>query len=247
MTVTPDERTAARQYLVHDHASVTLKGQAGEEANRHAEEIDDKHPRARDIALTGTARELGKLPPHLARHQRESRQQAGISTEQATRIRNAYRAPEPPAGHPHTPAPAPARSPARSSSRRAGGGGSSYGTDLISSATSSSWGQTITQMFTWGIGLSIGYVLINKAGAASGLVTGITNFVRNLVSVKVDPLNPHSAVPRPVPGPIQTALAGVNPATLNRQLNVPRVAPRPAAQPAKSNPHGTGNILAGTH
>lgn len=186
---TQEERDAARRYLEHDHAATHLGGDAGEEANRHAEEIDERHPRARDIALTGTARELGKLPTHLARHQHEARQLAGINTEQAARIRNAYRAPE------HTPTRSVVPSSTRRSSRRSV---ASYGSGLLSSAGDSSWGQTLTQIFTWGIGLSIGYLLLTKARAVSGAVSGVTGFANSLVSPHIDPLNPGGVVPRPI-------------------------------------------------
>ncbi|HWD76926.1 MAG TPA: hypothetical protein VG371_17445 [Solirubrobacteraceae bacterium] len=191
MTVTADEKTAARKYLVHDHAATTLRGQAGEEANRHAEEIDDRHPRARDIALTGTARELGKLPPHLARHQRQARHLAGISTEQAARIRDEYRAPERDDPEP--------REPRRSSSRSgARSGVVSYGSDLVGAAGDTSWGGTITQMFAWGMGLSLFYLVLTRVAAVSKLAQGATNVVRTVVSPVIDPLNPGGVTPRPI-------------------------------------------------
>jgi hypothetical protein len=186
---TQEERDAARKYLVHDHAANTLHGKAGAEANRHAEEIDDRHPRARDIALTGTARELGKLPPHLARHQRQARHLAGISTEQAARIRDEYRAPE---------QDAPTRSVVPSSTRRSSRSVTSYGSDLVGAAGDTSWGGTITQMFAWGMGLSLFYLVLTRVAAVSKLAQGATNVVRTVVSPVIDPLNPTGVTPRPI-------------------------------------------------
>jgi hypothetical protein len=184
-----EERDAARRYLEHDHAAQHLDGEAGEEANRHAEELDDRHPRARDIALTGTERELGKLPPHLARHQREARQLAGISTEHAARIRNAYRAPEREGS---------ARPVAPSSTRRSSRSVASYGGGLLSSAGDTGWGSTIVQIFSWGMGLSIAYLLLTRVAAVSKLAQGATNVARAVVSPAIDPLNPRGVTPRPI-------------------------------------------------
>jgi hypothetical protein len=185
---TQEERDAARRYLEHDHAAQHLDGEAGEEANRHAEEIDDRHPRARDIALTGTARELGKLPPHLARHQREARQLAGITTEHAARIRNAYRAPD--SDEP--------RRTALTHAPRRGSSVSDYGGGLLSAAGDTSWGATITQIFAWGMGLSLAYLLLTRVAAVSKLAEGATNLARTVVSPTIDPLNPRGVAPRPI-------------------------------------------------
>ena len=195
---TPDERHAARRYLEHDHAAQTLKGAPAAAANRNAQQLDDEYPRARDIALTGTARELGQLPKHLRAHQVRSRQAAGISTEHAARIRSGYRAgpPEPeregsnprPNRTPAAPAPAPrarSSSPARSTQtvRRAA-------SDAAGAVTDTSWGQLILQTFEWGLGLSLAYLVLTKAAGASRLATGAANATRAIVAVNIDPLNP---------------------------------------------------------
>ncbi len=214
----PRERDAARRYLEHDHAAQTLRGRPAEEANRQAEEIDERHARARDIALTGTARELGELPPHLRRHQAASRQQAGITTEQAREIRNHYRAhpaedsepdrePDRRDGTNPRPDRRDGTNPRPNRRDQAAGAAStaaSYGSDLVSSAKSTSWGQTIATVFTWGVGLSIAYLLLSggSAGALSGFSRGVTSLTRAAVSPVIDPLNPHG---HPAPRPIAPA------------------------------------------
>ncbi len=178
------ERDAARRYLEHDHAAEHLSGQARAEANRHAQEIDEQHPRARDIAMTGTARELGELPKHLKTHQRTIRQRAKISTEQAAEIRSRYRA-------------APYQPPEQeeaSSRRERAGELAQQGAGLAGSGASwvadTSWGETILDMFVWAAALSIGYLLITKVAAVGKLSEGASNAVRALVSPHIDPLAP---------------------------------------------------------
>lgn len=183
-----EEREAARKYLEHDHAAGQLKGAAAREANRHAQELDDKHPRVRDIALTGTERELGQLPKHLRAHQMRSRKQAGISTEHAARIRSGYRTgpqtdPEREGANPR-----PNRQEPSPVDRATSAGG-----ELVSTAAGTSWGEIVVQFFTWGAGLSIALLFLTHIRAATGLAQGAANATRALVSSRVDPLNPAGA------------------------------------------------------
>lgn len=177
---TSEERQAARKYLEHDHAAQTLGGRAGEEANRHASEIDERHPRARDIAMAGTSRELGNLPGHLRAHQRLLRDQAGIDADEADQMRKRFRS-GPPEGEREGRNPRPNR-PTRSRS---------YSSDLISSASDSSLGQLTVQVIAWGIGLSLLYVVLTRAGNVARITNSVSNAVRAIVAVNVDPLNPH--------------------------------------------------------
>lgn len=198
--ISPAEKDAARKYLEHDHAAHSLKGAPAEEANRNAQAIDEEHERARDIALTGTADELGKLPPHLRAHQLRSRKQAGITTEHAARIRSSYRP----------------RTSSRSRAGRAGARGSAAAraprapraprvnvaikntipgaAPLVNAATGSSLGSLAGQVFLWGMGLSIFYLLLTHPAGPTGLATGAANVTRALVGVNVDPLNPRGAI-----------------------------------------------------
>jgi hypothetical protein len=189
----PHEREAARRYLEHDYASRSLGGTAGREANRNAQAIDEEHPRARDIAMTGTERELGKLPKHLREHQAWSRQRAGITSEHAARIRREYRAgPYQEPDQPDEPPAAPA-APARQGARSAAGAALGRAGGLASTAADTSWGQLVGEFFLWGALLSIGYLLITKAAATGKLFQGGATAVRAVVSPVVDPLNPKGA------------------------------------------------------
>lgn len=181
------ERDAARRYLEHSHAAATLKGPAARAANRHATAIDEEHPRARDIALTGTARELGELPAHLRRHQREERERAGISTEQAAEIRRQYRA------GPYRDPDDTARDetpPERHPIRDAAAAGARATTTAYSIAADSSWGSLIGQTVLWGMGLSIVYLLLTHDKAVSELFLGASTIARGVISPATDPLNP---------------------------------------------------------
>lgn len=196
------ERSAARRYLEHDYAAENLRGEPAREASRNATAIDEEHPRARDIALTGTARELGKLPAHLRAHQAHARHLAGISTQDAARIRREYRS---------GPYQAPAdddehakrrrlRDRARDSARQAAAGAAAAVPaaagavgDLASEADEST-GNLISYMILGGIGLSILYLLLTRAAATGKLALGASNVVRAVVSPTVDPLNPKGAV-----------------------------------------------------
>jgi hypothetical protein len=188
-----EERRAARRYLEHDYASQHLTGRASREANLHAQQIDETHPRARDIALTGTARELGQLPKHLRAHQRHTREQAGITIEHAARIRHQYRTQpsEPRDGEPRAPE---ARPPAAQRVTDAASQAASTTIDLVgtgaSAAADSSWGSLIGEMILGGIGLSIAYLLLTHNQGASKLFQGATTVTRAIVSPVIDPLNP---------------------------------------------------------
>ncbi len=220
MPVSREETEAARQYLEHDYAAHHLKGEPARAANQNAQQIDEEHERARDIALTGTAQELGKLPPHLRAHQIRSRKQAGITTEHAARIRSEYRAPAagpkgsrgargssgsaghgsrsrrsaprstPRAGAPRsTPAPAPRT--VRSSAATAGQTVVSSAGDALDAAGETSLGSLTVQVFAWGMGLSLLYLVLRNAGSLTRITTGVAHATRAVVAVNVDPLNPH--------------------------------------------------------
>ena len=224
-----EERQAARQYLEHDYAAHHLKGEPARAANENAQQIDEEHERARDIALTGTAQELGKLPPHLRAHQMRSRKQAGITTEHAARIRSEYRgATAGPkgntgsrgragsAGHgsrsrraPSTPRAgasrsAPAAPPAprtvRSSAASAGRTVVSSAGDAVSAAGDTDLGGTVVQMFAWGMGLSLLYLVLRNAGNLGRITTGVAHATRAVVAVNVDPLNPHGVLVKSIGG-----------------------------------------------
>jgi len=240
---TLEERGAARKYLEHDHAAQTLDGPAGDAAERNASDIDDEHPRAHDIAATGTSRELGELPKHLKAHQATLRAQAGINTEHAARLRAAYRAgppdhePRPEGERSSTPAvrsSSPRRvarssSSARRSSTSSVRSAASYGSgvlDTIAPATSG-WGALIAEIFAWGIGLSLLGLLLGKAAGAANITTGVSSTVKAIVSPHIDPLNPtakpksaKSSKPQPTVhlkvGPVP---AGAQPRVLNAMAN----------------------------
>jgi hypothetical protein len=184
------ERDAGRRYLEHDHAANHLTGAPAREANRHARAIDEEHPRARDIALTGTTRELGRLPAHLRRHQLESRRQAGLSDEDVQRIRHDYRT-QPLEGRDQRERPLPERT--SPSSSVSGDVLDALGTGA-SAVTDSGWGELFGELFLGGILLSIGYLLLTHDTAVSKLFEGATNVTRAIVSPVVDPLNPKGAV-----------------------------------------------------
>lgn len=187
------EREAARRYLEHDHAAYNLSGRPAHEANQHATAIDEEHPRARDIALTGTARELGHLPAHLRAHQRRARELAGITAEQARSIRRDYRSgphqepDEPPVGPSRRERAVQATRTAATAGRRAGG-------QAIDTATDSSWGQLFGGLILGGLGLSILYLFLTRAAAAGKLFQGAATVTRAVVSPVVDPLNPKGAL-----------------------------------------------------
>jgi hypothetical protein len=184
----PHEREAARKYLEHDYAATHLSGAARREGNRNASEIDEQHPRARDIAMTGTARELGELPKHLKEHQQQLRRHAGITSEESQRIRHEYRS-GPYQEEPDEPTPEPQSQPRQSRS-------------LMPSAPSlpsvpdftGGWGSLLLDFFLWGMALSIGYLMITRIGAISKLWLGATNVTRAVISPTVDPLNPRSTL-----------------------------------------------------
>ncbi|HEX5271320.1 MAG TPA: hypothetical protein VFW33_12560 [Gemmataceae bacterium] len=189
------ERDAARRYLEHSHAAQHLAGKPRAEAERNAQAIDEEHARARDIALTGTARELGKLPAHLRRHQAEERQRAGITTEQAASIRHEYRSR--PEAEPESPEDAPSR-PRRERARAAAGAAASgsgrAAAAAYDAASDTSTGELIGEIFLWGVGLSLFYLLLTRAAAVGKLFEGATNIARAVVSPVVDPLNPKGAL-----------------------------------------------------
>lgn len=194
------ERDAARRLLEHEHAAEHLSGAPADEANRNAQAIDEEHPRARDIALTGTSRELGRLPRHLARHQRTMRERAGITTDQAARIRAGYRS------GPHTEPSADdtdrslsdrVRDRARLAREQAGAGVRHTGRALEAAsgaAVDTGWGTLAGQAILTALGLSLLYLFLTRAAAAGKIFEGTTNVVRAIVSPVVDPLNPKGAL-----------------------------------------------------
>lgn len=191
------ERDAARRYLEHSHAAQHLAGKPRQEAERNAQAIDEEHERARDIALTGTARELGKLPAHLRRHQAEERQRAGITTERATEIRQHYRT------HPHSDSepelsdgtpPRPRRERAREAAGAAAYRGGRAAAAAYDAASDTSTGELIGELFLWGVGLSLFYLVLTRAASVGKLFEGLTNIARAVVSPVVDPLNPKGAL-----------------------------------------------------
>lgn len=194
------ERSAARRYLEHDYAANNLSGRPAHEANQHATAIDEEHPRARDIALTGTRRELGPLPAHLRAHQRRAREQAGITVEQARQIRHAYRSgphredepDETERGFSDR-----AREHARQARDQVVAGSRHTGHALEAAsdaAVQTSWGSLFGQVILTGLGLSILYLFLTRAAAAGKLFQGATTAVRAVVSPVVDPLNPTGAL-----------------------------------------------------
>jgi len=186
---TREEREAARRYLEHDHAARTLGGDAGAEANRHAQEIDEQHPRVRDIAMTGTPRDLGELPAHLRRHQRRIREEAHITPEHAARIRREYRTPPQPESRRRSSSPPAPPTPRERADQAATATGRAVST-AASAAGDTEWGGLLYQVFMWGVGLSALYLLLTHAKGPAELVKGATNVVRGVVSPVVDPLNP---------------------------------------------------------
>ena len=203
------ERDAARRYLEHDYASEHLHGKPAAEANRHAQAIDEEHPRARDIALTGTERELGKLPKHLRAHQLQARSRAGIRPEHVERIRREYRTG--PYREPENEettgerrrrilreAPRRAARDAAQTVRTAApaaAGAAASGAREIVQTTDDSTGGLISYAILGAIGLSILYLLLTRAAAIGKLSLGVANVTRAVVSPYVDPLNPKGALP----------------------------------------------------
>jgi hypothetical protein len=190
------ERDAAKRYLEHSHAAQHLAGKPRLEAERNAQAIDEEHSRARDIALTGTARELGKLPAHLRRHQVEERHRAGITTEQAASIRHEYRTKpeseaEPEDGSSGSP---PRRAQAQAAAGAAARSAGRAGAAAYDAAADTSTGELVGEIFLWGVGLSLFYLLLTRAGAVGKLFEGATNIARAVVSPVVDPLNPKGAL-----------------------------------------------------
>jgi hypothetical protein len=187
----PHEREAARRYLEHDYAASHLSGRARREGNRNASEIDEQHPRARDIAMTGTRRELGELPKHLKEHQQQLRRHAGITSEESQRIRHEYRS----GPYQEDEAEEPEREPGR---RDVAGAAARRGGELVASGAGqvadTGWGGLIGQLFLWGMALSIGYLMLTRVAGVSKLWLGATNVARAVVSPVVDPLNPRSAL-----------------------------------------------------
>lgn len=219
MPVSREEAQAARRYLEHDHAAHHLKGEPARIANENAKQIDEQHERARDIALTGTSQELGQLPPHLRAHQIRSRKQAGITTEHAARIRAAYRAGDTPRRSPghgarnrraaprprSAPTPPPPRT-VRSTAAGAGRTVASTAGDAVSAAAGTGFGGLVVQMFAWGMGLSLLYLVLRYAGNTGRIFKSGVNATRAVVGVNIDPLNPHGVlVPK---APVQHAPSG---------------------------------------
>lgn len=185
-----DERRAAREYLEHDYTRRRLTGPPAEEAHRNAEEIRREHPRARQIALAGGHADLGRLPSHLRRHQLRERAAAGITTRRAAELRRR--------GYPEQ----------ETTRRRTGRErvedigdvarqrGGELAATTYNAAADTSWGDLIGQLFLWGVGLSIGYLLLSGKGptAISKLFVGATTVTRGVISPAVDPLNPKGAL-----------------------------------------------------
>lgn len=203
------ERDAARRYLEHDYASEHLSGKPAHEANRNAQAIDEEHPRARDIALTGTERELGKLPKHLRAHQLQARARAGIRPEHVERIRREYRTGpyREPEGDETTgerrrrilrQAPREAASAARTAAPKVAGAAVSAaagGARELVETTDDSTGGLISYAILGALGLSLLYLLLTRIAAISKLSLGAANVTKAVVSPYVDPLNPKGALP----------------------------------------------------
>ncbi|MGI8412657.1 MAG: hypothetical protein ACR2QA_09220 [Solirubrobacteraceae bacterium] len=192
---TEEERRQGRRYLEYDHAARIGKGGMRDAANRHAQEIDEEHPRARDIAMTGTKRELGELPGALKAHQARIRKEAGVDTDMAGKIRHGYRT-TPPEGEEEHPQPQPESKGAGRSGRASSAASSAgqsvldAGGGLLDSAGSTSLGQLATETMAWGIGLSLLFLLLNRAGSLARLPAGAVAVTRAITSSAVDPLNP---------------------------------------------------------
>ncbi len=190
------ERQAARLYLEHDHLASTMRGASAAAATRHAEELDDKYPRVRDIALTGTARELGELPKHLRVHQLHERKLAGISNEDAAALRTRYRSgPDEEAHGTELEREGENPRPNRTGAARAAAGSAASAVDagassVYDSAADTDWGALIIEFFTWGAGLSVGFLLISQVKGTAKLFQGAANLTRAVVVSGVDPLNP---------------------------------------------------------
>ena len=179
------ERQAARKYLEHDHAARNLKGEPARIANRNARAIDEEHPRARDIALAGTQRELVDLPQHLRAHQRRIRQEAGLSREQIAEIRREFRSR--PYRDPEQQQQQEERQPRLAPVVDRGVGAIGSG---LSTAADTSWGGLLVDLFMAGVGLSIAYLVLTKTKGVSEIFTGGVNVTRAIISPHLDPLNP---------------------------------------------------------
>jgi len=181
---TEQERQAAREWLEHDYARHRLSGEPAHVAHENATQLEQEHPRARDIALTGTEQELGELPAHLRRHQVRRRRATGMDQRQVERIRSSYRQAAPAPRRNRTPSysPPPRRSAPQQVASSAG--------DVIGWAGDTGWGSLFLQMVVWGMGLSVAYLLLTHDTAVSKLALGATNTARAVVSPHIDPLNP---------------------------------------------------------
>ncbi len=191
--ITDTDRKAARQYLELDYARHSLAGEPAQAAHRQAEEIAAKHEHAQDLALVGTAQDLGEIPKHLRIHQARERKKAGIDKEHAARIRATYRQPAAPtrprsSSPSSSPAPRPSRTPASPVRRARSAGGRLAG---FTGASDAGAGATLLTALGWGIGLSILYVALVHAERLSTITNGAVRATRAIVAVNVDPLNPH--------------------------------------------------------
>lgn len=184
-----EERQAARDYLEHDYTRHRLSGEPAYIAHENARELENRYPGIRERALAATADELGNLPAHLRRHQMRTRRSTGIDSKRAERIRRGYRKEPRPPSERQGANPRP-NSPARTSPSSAGRTVRRYASSAWDAGTGSSWGQLIVQVFTWGMALSIGYLLLTHNKGASKLAEGASNVTRALVSTRIDPLNP---------------------------------------------------------
>lgn len=192
------EKSAARLYS--DIEYELAMGDPTPEQERQGEDairvLEGRYPdvkqRADDVMEDGHIPNLSntaKRRMHLGQGDLHEQHKARTGPNETTRRQVRDRRPNTPAP-PSSRRPAPAPAPTRSSGRSRSSSG--WGSRAVSTASdlSGGWGDAISTMFLWGIGLSMAYLLLTHAKGPSELVTGATTLVTAIVRPTIDPLNP---------------------------------------------------------
>jgi hypothetical protein len=191
-----DRDSAARAWLElhHELNSPGIAPGRRTEAKAAMNKLEGVFPEAPAHAATASEDQLGGLPPHLKRTRDAHRRAHGVTAQSARQARQRR-------GR-HTPA-APARKPARPASSRAPSRRARAARSTASGVVDWAAPGAVDlagfgwQVFGWGVGLSMAYLLLTNAeraprgrSALELVARGASHTVNALVQPLTDPLSP---------------------------------------------------------
>jgi hypothetical protein len=240
-----DPDTAARAYLElkHDLDDPGTTHGRRIEAKAAMNKLERVFPEAGEHAANASDDDLGGLPTHLKRTRDQHRSERGVSAKQAANARRRSRrgpavaAPKSATGHGAAPGKASARRGPSPRTVRAARRRASSAADYVAPAAVS-YSQLAFQVFGWGIGLSLAYLLLSNTersprgrSAVELIAKGMGNTVATLVSPLADPLSPTHR-----PAPAGTIVGGIGGGTFPAHPHLIRPAPAAPPSPGYTGP-----------